>query len=99
MSSGSSKGTAEGDDRSSEETDTTVDNPLFRATEPQRTATFGPAVNKHSPIEERTDATVPPLEPTVPMVGRRRSWAGPSSALAIGALLGLAIIAAYVSCR
>ena len=103
MSNRSSKGAAEDDPGSSEETDTTVDNPLFRTTEPQRTATFGPAVAKHPPIEERTDATVPRLEPTVPMMARRpagrRSWTALVPALAIGALLGLALVTAYASCR
>ena len=100
MSVRSSKPAVEGDGGSSEETDTTVDNPLFRTNEPQRTATFGPAVTKQSPIEERTDATVPRLEPTAPMVRRvagRRPWTATLSALAI--LLGLALVAAYASCR
>jgi hypothetical protein len=100
VSFGSSKRTAEGEEGSVEETDTTIDNPLFRATEPARTATFGPAVNRHAPIEEPTDATVPRPEPTAPMIRRtvpRRSWTVPT--LAIGALLGLALLVAYASCR
>ena len=104
MSSGSSKNGAEGDDRdpsSSEETDTHIDNPLFRATETPRTAaTFGPAVNRNAPIEEPTDAVVPVLEPTAPMVPRPpapQPWTPPLSALAIGALVALVI--AYASCR
>ena len=102
MSVRSSKPAVEGDGGSSEETDTTVDNPLFRATEPPRTATFGPAVNKHSPIEEPTDATAPRLEPTAPMIPRaapRRSWTAMVPAIAIGSLLGLALVVAYASCR
>jgi hypothetical protein len=98
VSFGSSKRTAEGEEGSVEDTDTTIDNPLFRATEPPRTATFGPAVNRNAPVEEPTDATVPQLEPTAPMIQRvasRRSWTAP--ALAIGALLALVI--AYASCR
>ena len=98
----SSKPEAEDDVGSSEETDTTVDNPLFRATEPPRTATFGPAVNKHSPIEEPTDAIVRPLEPTAPMIRRAaagRSWPTTLLVFAIGALLGLALVTGYASCR
>ena len=102
MSFRSPKCRAEGEEGTAEETDTTVDNPLFRATEPPRTATFGPAVNKHSPIEEPTDATAPRLEPTAPMIPRaapRRSWRAMVPAIAIGSLLGLALVVAYASCR
>jgi len=96
-----SKRAAEGEDGSAEDTDTTVDNPLFRATEPPRAATFGPAVNRHAPIEEPTDAPAPRLEPTAPMRRRAaggRSWTTPS-ALALGTLLVLALLVAYGSCR
>ena len=83
------------DDRSSEETDTDVDNPLFRTTERQRTATFGPAVTSPPSIEERTEPTVRQLDPTVPIASRRRSRTATLSALAIAALVGLALISAY----
>jgi hypothetical protein len=102
VSKRSSNGAAEEDHGSSEETDTTVDNPLFRTTESRPTATFGPAVAKHPPMEEPTDATVPRLEPTVPMISRRavgRSWTALGPALAIGGLLVFALVAAYASCR
>lgn len=85
----------------SDETDTTVDHPLVRATERRRTATFGPAVTNHPAPHERTDATVPRLEPTAPLVRRtasRRSWTAVLP-LAIGALLGLGFVVAYASCR
>jgi len=100
VSFGSSKRTGEGEEGFVDETDTTIDNPRFRATEPTRTATFGPAVNRNSPIEEPTDATAPRLEPTAPMIppaAGGRSWTVP--ALAIGALLGLALVVAYASCQ
>ena len=102
MSFRSTKRGADGEEGSLEETDTTVDNPLFRVAEPPRTAMFGPAVNRHPPIEEPTDATAPRLEPTAPMIRSavgRRSWTALAPALAIGALLGLALVAAYASCR
>jgi hypothetical protein len=103
VSFGSSKNGAEGDDRdpsSSEETDTHIDNPLFRATEAPRTATFGPAVNRNAPFEEPTESTAPRLEPTAPMLplpAAPQSRTPPLSAIAIVAFLALVI--AYASCR
>ena len=90
-------------DPSSEETDTTVDKPLVRAPERRRTATFGPAVTNNPGMHEQTDATVPRLDPTAPLVARAaargRSWTAVLPVLAIGALLGLVLVTAYASCR
>ena len=88
-------------DPSPEEPDTTVSHAVVHSTEPRRAATFGPAVTTNPGPHERTDATVK-LEPTAPMIppptAGRRSWTT-RSALAIGALLLLALLVAYASCR
>ncbi len=85
-----------------EESDTAIDNPVLGAGERRPAATFGPAVAGTAPSEERTDASAPRSDPTMPHIrlaapqSRARSaWAPGAAAIGVGALLGVGVVVAY----